>query len=108
MGRMWDALRRDAGVASESEPSCALPPIEDAAPMFVEEEEIPFIEVGPRKSMEASPSVLAYERKKEQGERTIHEAPSAPSQPPIPRRLPFRAVFVAAADAEDDTPLKDA
>ncbi|MHB1423062.1 MAG: P-loop NTPase family protein [Gemmataceae bacterium] len=34
-------------------------PTEDVEPMLAAAEEIPFIEVGPRKSMEASPSVLA-------------------------------------------------
>jgi Mrp family chromosome partitioning ATPase len=61
MGRMWDALRRDDIASSETEQPRVLPaPTEDAEPLLAASEEIPFIEVGPRKSMEASPSVLAY------------------------------------------------
>jgi Mrp family chromosome partitioning ATPase len=61
MGRMWDALRRDDIAASETEqPRALLVATEDAEPMLAATEEIPFIEVGPRKSVEASPSVLAY------------------------------------------------
>ena len=63
MGRMLDALRRTDGVLSEAEqPRSSMPalvPITDAEPMLVAPDEIPFIEVGPCKSMEASPSVLA-------------------------------------------------
>ncbi len=60
MGRMWDALKRDDIATTETEQPHALPtPIDDAEPILSAAEEIPFIEVGPRKSMEASPSVLA-------------------------------------------------
>ncbi len=63
MGRMLDALRRTDGVPNETEQTRstmpALVPIADAEPMLVAPDEIPFIEVGPCKSMEASPSVLA-------------------------------------------------
>lgn len=59
MGRMLDALRRADGMQSEAEQPRAASPASDAEPMLVETEEIPFIEVGPRKSLEASPSVLA-------------------------------------------------
>lgn len=52
MGRMLDALRR-------ADAAPAIQQADDAEPMLVETEEIPFIEVGPRKSLEASPSVLA-------------------------------------------------
>jgi Mrp family chromosome partitioning ATPase len=52
MGRMLDALRRPGDAPARQ-------PADDAEPMLVETEEIPFIEVGPRKSLEASPSVLA-------------------------------------------------
>jgi hypothetical protein len=103
MGRTWDALKREAGVASENEPSRAAPAaVEDAEPMLVEPEEIPFIEVGPRKSMEASPSVLAYGRQKEQGERTPHVADPAPAKMPVPRGVLFRAVFLAAPESEPE------
>ncbi len=61
MGRMWDALRREDIATGESEqPRTRSSPTEDAEPILAATEEIPFIEVGPRKSMEASPSVLAY------------------------------------------------
>jgi Mrp family chromosome partitioning ATPase len=61
MGRMWDALRREDIATGGIEPPRPLSsPMEDAEPMLAATEEIPFIEVGPRKSMEASPSVLAY------------------------------------------------
>lgn len=61
MGRTWNALRRDDIVESETEePRTLVAPTEDAEPMLAATEEIPFIEVGPRKSMEASPSVLAF------------------------------------------------
>jgi hypothetical protein len=101
MGRTWNALRRDTVVPSETEPSRALPgPAEDAEPMLVEIEEIPFIEVGPKKSMEASPSVLAYERKKEQGGGNSHDAPLAPSKTARRRSVPFRSVFLASPEAE--------
>src|SRR5579871_5366470 len=104
MGRTWNALRRDAVVPSESESPCSLPgPAEDAEPMLVEAEEIPFIEVGPKKSMEASPSVLAYERKKEQPERKVQATPLAPSRTTAPRRVPFRSVFLAAPETETET-----
>lgn len=103
MGRTWDALRRDASVPSKSEPSCAMPaPTEDAEPMLVDREEIPFIEVGPRKSIEASPSVLAYEPKKEQGGKKPHDARLAPVEAPVPRCVPFRAVFLAAPETEPE------
>lgn len=52
MGRMLDALKRADG--SHSEIDAPMSSRQEAAA-----EEIPFIEVGPRKSMEASPSVLA-------------------------------------------------
>jgi hypothetical protein len=109
MGRTWNALRRDAVVPSETEPSPALPgPAEDAEPMLVDAEEIPFIEVGPKKSMEASPSVLAYEKKKEQGGSKTADAPLAPSKARTQRRVPFRSVFLAAPETETDTQETDA
>ena len=63
MGRMLDALKRAERASGEAEerltatPSIGIP--SPTEPPSEDEEEIPFIEVGPRKSMEASPSVLA-------------------------------------------------
>jgi hypothetical protein len=76
--------------------------------MLVEAEEIPFIEVGPKKSIEASPSVLAYERKKEQGGRKADDAPVAPTKKAAPRSVPFRSVFLAAPETETETQETDA
>jgi hypothetical protein len=103
MGRMWDALRRGCNVPSQSESSRATAN-EDAEPMLVEPEEIPFIEVGPRKSVEASPSVLAYEEKKDKGGAKRQDTRLSSSEATAPRRVPFRAVFLAAADTEAETP----
>ena len=103
MGRTWEALRRDSSITNEAESSCAQPgPADDAEPMLVDAEEIPFIEVGPKKSMEASPSVLAYENKKEPAGRKSAEAPLVPSKATAPRSVPFRAVFLAAPETEEE------
>jgi Mrp family chromosome partitioning ATPase len=63
MGRMLDALRRADVAPNDREQTrprlSAVAPTTDAEPILVASEEIPFIEVGPRKSMEASASVLA-------------------------------------------------
>lgn len=81
MGRMLDALRRAATGQGETDEQPAAPPLTlaaaDAEPILadVEETEIPFIEVGPHKSMEASPSVLAC-------------SPVAPPHRPIPPSTP--------------------
>jgi hypothetical protein len=112
MGRMWDALRRDSIVPIESESSRALP-IDDAEPILAEPEEtsfeeIPFIEVGPRKSIEASPSVLAYEKKKDQGRKKTQDIPLFTSEVPSPRILPFRAVFLAVPETEAEAQHSDA
>jgi Mrp family chromosome partitioning ATPase len=60
---MLDALRRADNVPSANDAARATPSVltlsGDAEPLLVAAEEIPFIEVGPRKSMEASASVLA-------------------------------------------------
>ena len=63
MGRVLDALRQ-AEAPHVGPGRCPQPPAEAPAPapLLAEagpEAEIPFIEVGPRKSLEASPSVLA-------------------------------------------------
>jgi Mrp family chromosome partitioning ATPase len=74
MGRILDALKRADSTRGEvgRQPSAAptvvpIPRVEEV----VAEEEIPFIEVGPHKSMEASPSVLAS------------LSPSAPQRVPL-------------------------
>lgn len=63
MGRMLDALRRDHDApnhrAPVAAPSSSVAALASDEPMLVDADEIPFIEVGPHKSMEASPSVLA-------------------------------------------------
>jgi hypothetical protein len=94
MGRMWDALRRGGSTASDSEQLQVIPaPIEDEGPMLADAEEIPFIEVGPQKSMEASPSVLAYTSHVAAPSRAL---PSREKSAPPPRCVPFRTVFLAA------------
>jgi hypothetical protein len=109
MGRTWNALKRDTSVADETEPKRAAPgPAEDAEPMLVDVVEIPFIEVGPKKSMEASPSVLAYGKKTEQGGSRPTDAPVAPSKTTARRGVPFRAVFLAAPETEAETHETDA
>src|SRR5262245_56034766 len=80
MGRMLDALRRADNAQTETDEPRSARPSAGAAPaselpLTGAEEEVPFIEVGPRKSMEASPSVLAC-------------APVAPPQPPSPEPPP--------------------
>jgi hypothetical protein len=112
MGRMWDVLRRDSSVPRENAATHAKP-LEDAGPMLAgpEEtplEEVPFIEVGPRKSIEASPSVLAYEKKKDQGRSKPQDIPLPSSEAPTPRILPFRAVFLVAPETEAETQQTDA
>jgi hypothetical protein len=121
MGRLWKALNRgDSAVGEIEEARPRLAPLVDAEPMLVDAEEIPFIEVGPQKSIEASPSVLAC---------SPTNRPSAPSgagpsgraemdgqarlaRPtetlPVPRSIPFRAVFLATPEMEADTPQTDA
>jgi Mrp family chromosome partitioning ATPase len=101
MGRTWDALRRDDIVSSETEQARVLPaPTEDAEPMLAATEEIPFIEVGPRRSLEASPSVLAYPAAASgegRGARGEKEEPSSLATRPSllataePRSVQFRA-----------------
>lgn len=61
MGRMLDALRRADGGADVNEPASNATSVSAGSEELLSDsaEEIPFIEVGPRKSMEASPSVLA-------------------------------------------------
>jgi Mrp family chromosome partitioning ATPase len=77
---MLDALRRADNAQTETdEPRSAVPSAGAATasepPLTGAEEEIPFIEVGPRKSMEASPSVLAC-------------APASAPRPPCPESPP--------------------
>src|SRR5579875_1543642 len=105
MGRVWDALKRDSSESSESASARAVP-IEDAGPMLAEPEEIPFIEVGPCKSIEASPSVLAGtangQRPLAGDKRTNRRSPTIQQM-----NVPFRAVFLAAPETEAETPQTD-
>ncbi len=115
MGRMWNALRRGDTVPSESEEKRDRPaPIEDAEPLLVPEEEIPFIEVGPQKSFEASPSVLACSPAPRQSVSTGRAAPTSPVRlagstdaAATPRGVPFRTVFLATPEMEAETPQND-
>jgi Mrp family chromosome partitioning ATPase len=97
MGRMLDALRRANHPQSETDEQPSAKPLTiaalDAEPMLVGDEEIPFIEVGPRKSMEASPSVLAC-APVSPPHMPFPQPPAAPSEqpPPVPRSVHFRAV----------------
>jgi hypothetical protein len=63
MGKFLEALRqtaiRPSSIAAPAHCNTALAPVVDGAETDATDEEIPFIEVGPRKSMEASASVLA-------------------------------------------------
>jgi Mrp family chromosome partitioning ATPase len=87
---MWDALRRDDIASNETEQPRVLPaPTEDAEPMLAASEEIPFIEVGPRKSFEASPSVLAYPRDDSTPSLTLQSRMKSDAEP---RSVQFRAV----------------
>ncbi len=91
MGRVWDALRRDDIATVETDQSRAMSsPIQDAEPMLAVTEEIPFIEVGPRKSMEASPSVLAYPSNAITPSLTLRAATTPDAEP---RSVRFRAVL---------------
>src|SRR5690348_315959 len=99
MGRMLDSLRRTENGTSEVPSSSATESttsiMTDAEPMLVSTEEIPFIEVGPRKSMEASPSVLACSPSNLAQYKGI--PPSHPVGEPVhgipaPRSVHFRAV----------------
>ncbi len=118
MGRMWNALRRGNRTPSETEEARAKPvQVEDAEPMLVDPEEIPFIEVGPHKSMEASPSVLAFSPAARPtasagvaaASRAATESPARLAGPtePAPRTVPFRAVFLATPEMETETPQND-
>ena len=93
MGRILDALTRADNTVGEAEQPRATPPsasAEDAQSLLVEAEEIPFIEVGPRKSMEASPSVLACPS-------VAAPLPVSLTPLPAPRSVQFRAVSGRAA-----------
>jgi Mrp family chromosome partitioning ATPase len=100
MGRMLDALRRADNVPSESEQPRgnvpALTPIADEEPMLVAPDEIPFIEVGPRKSMEASPSVLACSPPPSPPHLSLAPPPEEHDEPlpkmASPRGVQFRAL----------------
>lgn len=116
MGRMWDALRR-GGTSSDNEQQRAIPsPTEDSGPILADVEEVPFIEVGPQKSMEASPSVLAFSPStRSEGAGTSSEeqglsfvAPRhSPLATPEKRCVPLRTVFLATPETEPETPRMD-
>jgi hypothetical protein len=121
MGRMWKALNRGDNAVREMEEERTKPsPLVDAEPMLVDAEEIPFIEVGPQKSMEASPSVLACSPAIRQSaavgtptfSRTAQNGPArlaGPSETPaMQRSVPFRTVFLATPEMESETPQTDA
>lgn len=83
-------------MASDSEEPRTDPvPVEDEGPMLADAEEIPFIEVGPQKSMEASPSVLAcspHVAVPTRVQRTRDQST------PVARIVPFHSVFLAAPE----------
>lgn len=95
MGRMLEALKR-ADDPQEAAPTVlrAVSDATDAEPMLVADEEVPFIEVGPHKSLEASPSVLACTpaspppAHREEARPSPHIEPH-PAVPP-PRSVHFR------------------
>jgi tyrosine-protein kinase Etk/Wzc len=93
MGRVLDALRQ-AG-APHHEPGPRPQPAEAPAPEWAADAdgEIPFIEVGPRKSLEASPCVLACTPS---ALLAAGRAPEAPAAPP-PGAVAFRALGRPAA-----------
>jgi Mrp family chromosome partitioning ATPase len=98
---MLDALRRadNAQTEAEERPLAASPAVVgvNSEPLLPdEEEEVPFIEVGPRKSMEASPSVLAC-APASSPRLPCSEPPPAPRDKPLlgvptPRSVHFRAL----------------
>jgi Mrp family chromosome partitioning ATPase len=98
---MLDALRRadNAQAETEERPLAASPAgaAVNSEPLLTdEEEEVPFIEVGPRKSMEASPSVLAC-APASSPRLPCPEPPPAPRDEPLlgvatPRSVHFRAL----------------
>jgi len=102
MGRTWDAFKRDSEALRESISSRAEPtPAEDAEPMLAETEEIPFIEVGPHKSIEASPSVLAYEKNKGREDKKTQNIAYPLPKPFAPRNESFHGVvFLVAPGTE--------
>lgn len=96
MGRTWDALRHGGSTASNTEQPAATPaPVEDEGPVLADAEEIPFIEVGPHKSMEASPSVLACSPNVAGPSRTLTNRKKTAS---APQRVPLLTVFLAAPE----------
>jgi Mrp family chromosome partitioning ATPase len=83
MGRVLDALRQ--GEAPHPEPGPRPQPAAAPAPapqLAEGETEIPFIEVGPCKSLEASPSVLACTPSALLAARGAAESPAPPAAPP--------------------------
>lgn len=103
MGRMWNALRRSANTAEE--PRAPIAPSDDDEERLAATEEIPFIEVGPRKSIEASPSVLACSPNTAVPSLAIRasETPEVGKKLAL-RSVPFRAVFLATPETEPEMP----
>jgi Mrp family chromosome partitioning ATPase len=93
MGRILNVLSRADNSEAAAQPPRVPPPnlpADDGEPLLVETEEIPFIEVGPRKSLEASPSVLASPA-------AAIPAPVVPAALPAPRSVQFRPLPGRAA-----------
>jgi hypothetical protein len=79
--------------------------------MLVDTEEIPFIEVGPQRSVEASPSVLACSpaiRPSESTRKGAARRVGSTETLPTPKSVPFRTVFLATPEMESETPQTDA
>jgi Mrp family chromosome partitioning ATPase len=101
MGRTLTALRRSRNGSSNPAALAATGapgrPASDAEVILVETEEIPFIEVGPKKSMEASASVLACAPPKNPPAAVKPLPPAMPSQqiaavPSTQKTVQFRAL----------------
>lgn len=102
MGKFLETLRPGpARRAPTDDPAPAAAPPAPAVEDEEEEEEIPFIEVGPRKSMEASASVLAT------GPAPGAAAPAVTFRPSPAEALPRRPHFAAdvVAHHQPDHPV---
>jgi Mrp family chromosome partitioning ATPase len=98
MGRVLDALRQAEAPHDEPESRPQPAAVPAPAPGLAEgaegETEIPFIEVGPRKSLEASPCVLACTPSALLAARAAETPAPAPARPaaPTPGTVAFRAL----------------
>lgn len=97
MSKMRQTLRHSATVTAPSEPSVPAIEPEEAEPL----EEIPYIEVGPRRSLEGSPAVLASIPRATTGPSLVAtprppaqqaEPASQPSPLPRPHSVLFRSL----------------